>query len=207
METRAHKLTTAPPERTARVETSSAAEAELARLHESLRVAGASLWEYDGDTREMIRVDSGGDELFGLPIADWLDGERRRALRHPDDVDVSKRALARLFGGEAAQVEYETRVKDGTGGWRRLHHTATRAPEPGRPRLIRGFSIDVTARRLYIETMASILQNTNKILIDKSAANSGVVPYLPLQQLQPLQPTVASPPGPPPQAARCGGRR
>jgi membrane protease subunit HflK len=45
---------------------------------------------------------------------------------------------------------------------------------------------DVTARRLYIETMQSILASTSKIIIDKSASGSGVVPYLPLPQL--LQP-------------------
>jgi membrane protease subunit HflK len=42
---------------------------------------------------------------------------------------------------------------------------------------------DVTARRLYIETMQSILQHTSKIILDKAAASSGVVPYLPLPQL------------------------
>lgn len=44
-------------------------------------------------------------------------------------------------------------------------------------------SQDVTARRLYIETMENILKNTNKILIDKSASGSGVLPYLPLPAL------------------------
>jgi len=42
---------------------------------------------------------------------------------------------------------------------------------------------DVTARRLYIETLESILKNTKKILIDRSASASGVVPYLPLPGL------------------------
>lgn len=56
---------------------------------------------------------------------------------------------------------------------------------------------DVTARRLYIETMESVLKNTNKIILDKAAASSGVVPYLPLPALG-----TASPP---PQPAR-GGR-
>lgn len=42
---------------------------------------------------------------------------------------------------------------------------------------------DVTTRRLYIETMEEILKNANKIVIDKSAQGSGVVPYLPLPQL------------------------
>jgi modulator of FtsH protease HflK len=51
-------------------------------------------------------------------------------------------------------------------------------------------SQDVTARRLYIETMESILKSTGKILIDKSASGSGVVPYLPL-------PGLTAPPRPP----------
>ena len=42
---------------------------------------------------------------------------------------------------------------------------------------------DVTARRLYIETLENILKNTNKVLIDRSASGSGVLPYLPLPGL------------------------
>ncbi|HUH83259.1 MAG TPA: FtsH protease activity modulator HflK, partial [Stellaceae bacterium] len=45
---------------------------------------------------------------------------------------------------------------------------------------------DVTARRLYIETMETILKNANKIILDKGAAGSGVLPYLPLPALQSL---------------------
>lgn len=48
---------------------------------------------------------------------------------------------------------------------------------------------DVTARRLYIETMEDVLKDTNKILIDKSASGSGVVPYLPLPALNALRHT------------------
>jgi modulator of FtsH protease HflK len=44
---------------------------------------------------------------------------------------------------------------------------------------------DVTARRLYIETMEDILKGANKIILDKAAAASGVVPYLPLPGLHP----------------------
>ena len=43
---------------------------------------------------------------------------------------------------------------------------------------------DVTAQRLYLETMESVLKKINKIIIDKSAAGSGVVPYLPLPELK-----------------------
>jgi len=42
---------------------------------------------------------------------------------------------------------------------------------------------DVTTTRLYIETMQDILRGTNKIVIDRSAQSSGVIPYLPLPEL------------------------
>jgi modulator of FtsH protease HflK len=43
---------------------------------------------------------------------------------------------------------------------------------------------DVTAQRLYLETMEDILKNSKKIIIDKAAeGQSGVLPYLPLPNL------------------------
>jgi membrane protease subunit HflK len=44
---------------------------------------------------------------------------------------------------------------------------------------------DVTARRLYIETMEKILSGANKVILDKAAGTSGVLPYLPLPELRP----------------------
>ena len=55
---------------------------------------------------------------------------------------------------------------------------------------------DVTARRLYIETMESILRGTTKVLIDKAASTTGALPYLPLPAIQ----------GPPPAAPQSGAR-
>ena len=43
---------------------------------------------------------------------------------------------------------------------------------------------DVTARRLYIDTMQTILKSANKIILDRSASSSGVVPYLPLPEIK-----------------------
>ncbi len=43
-------------------------------------------------------------------------------------------------------------------------------------------SRDVTAQRLYLETMEEVLGNANKIIIDKDASKGGVVPYLPLPE-------------------------
>ena len=42
---------------------------------------------------------------------------------------------------------------------------------------------EVTRRRLHIETMERLFQGTDKIIIDADASGSGVVPYLPLNEL------------------------
>lgn len=56
---------------------------------------------------------------------------------------------------------------------------------------------DVTAKRMYLETMEEILRGSNKVIIDGNAQGAqGVVPYLPLHQLQPApqpQPAPAKP--------------
>lgn len=58
---------------------------------------------------------------------------------------------------------------------------------------------DVTARRLYLETMQDILRGSNKVIIDPSAqGEQGVVPYLPLPELRNR---------PAPAAAQQGGAR
>ncbi|HLZ64758.1 MAG TPA: FtsH protease activity modulator HflK [Aliidongia sp.] len=56
-------------------------------------------------------------------------------------------------------------------------------------------SKDVTAERLYLETMEDVLQNAHKVVIDKSA--QGVVPYLPLPALGDKPATSLLPPAPP----------
>lgn len=61
---------------------------------------------------------------------------------------------------------------------------------------------DVTTRRIYLETMREVLSNMDKILIDNSRGGSGVVPYLPLNELQRRG---ASSSAPPPSGAGTGG--
>jgi len=43
---------------------------------------------------------------------------------------------------------------------------------------------DITTRRLYIETMQDVLKNANKIILERAASGSGVVPYLPLPEVK-----------------------
>ncbi|HVM79074.1 MAG TPA: FtsH protease activity modulator HflK [Stellaceae bacterium] len=43
---------------------------------------------------------------------------------------------------------------------------------------------DITTRRLYIETIQDVLKNANKIILERGASGSGVVPYLPLPEIR-----------------------
>lgn len=44
-------------------------------------------------------------------------------------------------------------------------------------------SREVTRERMYLETMELVLKNARKVVVDPSASNHGVVPYLPLNSL------------------------
>ena len=50
---------------------------------------------------------------------------------------------------------------------------------------------DVTARRLYIDTIQTILKSANKIILDRAASSSGVLPYLPLPAIKGGNPPTA----------------
>jgi membrane protease subunit HflK len=65
---------------------------------------------------------------------------------------------------------------------------------------------DITAERLYIETMENVLRNASKVMVDKNGG-PGVVPYLPLPELKPGVRTVPPPPPAPVVSAPSGGTR
>jgi len=50
---------------------------------------------------------------------------------------------------------------------------------------------DITARRMYLETMQDILSKADKIIVDDKAKGPGVVPYLPLPEIQKRTPPAA----------------
>lgn len=56
-------------------------------------------------------------------------------------------------------------------------------------------SKDVTQKRLYIETMQQILQNSRKVIVGDNRGAPAVLPYLPLEQPKPSR-TASQPPQP-----------
>ena len=65
---------------------------------------------------------------------------------------------------------------------------------------------DITAERLYIETMENVLRSASKVMVDKNGG-PGVVPYLPLPELRPGVRPAAPPAAAPAVTAPTGGTR
>lgn len=53
----------------------------------------------------------------------------------------------------------------------------------------------VTRQRIFLETLERVFGNNNKIIIDQKQGGSGVIPYLPLDQLRSQVPSVPRPRG------------
>jgi membrane protease subunit HflK len=68
-------------------------------------------------------------------------------------------------------------------------------------------SEDVTAERLYIETIEEILKNSNKVILDRALeGQNGILPYLPLPGLPAFTPPAASAPATPLASPSAGSR-
>ena len=65
---------------------------------------------------------------------------------------------------------------------------------------------DITAERLYLETMESVMRSASKVMIDKNGG-PGVVPYLPLPEVKPGARPAPPPPAAPVVSTPTGGTR
>ncbi|MEO1607946.1 MAG: FtsH protease activity modulator HflK [Pseudomonadota bacterium] len=74
-----------------------------------------------------------------------------------------------LQGAEAYRQQTVAEAKGQAARFEKIYEEYKKAP-------------DVTRRRLFLETMERVLRGTDKIILD-NAAGSGVVPYLPLNEL------------------------
>ncbi len=56
---------------------------------------------------------------------------------------------------------------------------------------------DVTERRLYMDSVDELLRKSSRVIVDASGkAMSGIVPYLPMNEMKPSAPAIAPPPAP-----------
>lgn len=119
-------------------------EARLRALLESTR---AIPWEASAKTWEFTYVGPQAVELLGYPIERWYERDFWASHIHPDD-----REGAVAYCAEASRqfkdYDFEYRMIDASGNAVWLHDVVSVGSVNGVPEFLRGFMIDITARKL-----------------------------------------------------------
>ena len=117
------------------------------------------------------------------PVADAFDEVQRAEQDEDRFVEEANRDSNRLLGaarGQAAQIREDAQayanrvVQEAEGEAQRfisVYEQYRLAPE-------------VTRKRLFLETMEEVLRAADKTILESDASGTGVVPYLPLNELQ-----------------------
>jgi modulator of FtsH protease HflK len=126
---------------------------------------------------QLQKVDPPGEVIDAFRDVQRAQADRERAQNEAEtfanDILPRARGEAERLVQEAQAYRQEV-VADAQGDAQRflaVYNEYAKAP-------------DVTTRRLYLETMEQVLRDMNKVVIDKAASSSGVVPYLPLPELE-----------------------
>jgi PAS domain S-box-containing protein len=131
---------------TERVEAEEALARSEQRLHEAERLAGVGSWEYDIRANTLIGS-PGIERIFDLTPGTALDLESFLAFTHADDRERVRCEMAATVR-ERRECELEYRIVRPDGSVRALQMGGeVVCDESGSPLLLRGATLDVTARR------------------------------------------------------------
>ncbi|MBI5772019.1 MAG: PAS domain S-box protein [Verrucomicrobia bacterium] len=114
---------------------------------ELVRTIDGIVWEADAATRRFTFVSAQAERLLGFPIARWLDDQDFWADHiHPDDRDETVRhCAASASRGEDHQFDFRMIAADGRTVW--FHDAVTVVSDGGRPVMLRGVMVDITAAK------------------------------------------------------------
>ncbi|MES2315979.1 MAG: ATP-binding protein [Pseudomonadota bacterium] len=135
-------------------------ESEL-RLKEGMKAAGMVVWDWDLASDEVVFSDN-ASELFG---ATWSDIPTIWSAVDPGDLErlEAQRQAALAGNGSYSEVIRLFRPDNGQVVWLQVH--ATIVPDgDGKPRCIRGVSIDVSARKRAEESLREVSRHKDEFL-------------------------------------------
>ncbi|MEA3460756.1 MAG: PAS domain S-box protein [Bacteroidota bacterium] len=132
-------------------------------------------WWHWNDASKKIRLSEGLAKILGLTYTN--DGYSIGALDknvHPEDAELNKKLLHRLYTGEDDLYEVEYRVKDSAGKWQWYYNRGSviQKNEEGKPEVIGGISMDISGSFTRLLSMVQekdkfefIVRNTNEAII------------------------------------------
>lgn len=146
----------------------------LRRIEERFRVLLEKThilpWEADFPTARFTSVGAQAVSMLGYPIEDWYQPDFWPLHLHPDDRKRAVRAAAKLAKNrDNYELEYRMIAKDRREVW--FHSLVTVIREKGKPKTVRGFSIDVTASR---QTEAELRDLSGRLIAAQEEERSRV---------------------------------
>ncbi|WP_310600741.1 PAS domain S-box protein [Desulfobulbus sp.] len=137
------------------------------RLAHVVEAAMAGIWDWNIQTGELIYNERWA-EMAGYHLADQMamKTEAWRESVHPDDLPVLQKQLDELFAGARPlyDQEYRLRHRDGHWIWVQDWGRISEWSEEGKPLLMTGFHIDISARKLA-EAQLRDLSREQQILL------------------------------------------
>jgi PAS domain S-box-containing protein len=148
------------------------AEAALGESEQYMRLAadaaGLAMWAWDIPRNEAWSS-AVGRALFGFAPSDKLSVERFLQALHPQDREAVRQALAAALNGQGEyESEYRVVAPDGQVRW--MAGRGRVEFEGGRPRRLRGVSLDVTRRKQAEERFRAVVEAAPHAMIMADAA-------------------------------------
>ncbi len=126
---------------------------------------------------QMRKVDPPGSVIDAFRDVETADADRERMINQAETYrnDIIPRARGEaervVQEAEAYRGEIVARAQGEASRFSAVYDEYRRAK-------------DVTRKRIYLDTMEEVLRGVDKVLIDKSAQGSGVIPFLPLSEVK-----------------------
>ncbi len=121
-------------------------QADEIRRQRLLEVAGVIPWEADAQTWVFTYVGPQAKALLGYPPEQWYEKDFWVSKLHPEDRDFAVN-FCETSSKTLTEFEFDYRMiaADGRAVW--LHDVVNVVTESGTPRMLRGFMMEITARK------------------------------------------------------------
>lgn len=145
------------------------------RFMDLVNTTDGIVWEADAQTFAFTFVSQRAETLLGYPVDDWKTPGFWVDHLHPEDRGWAPQFCASCTGRlEAHRFEYRFIAANGQTVW--LEDIVTVTEENGRPALLRGLMVDITARK---EAESEVRSLTQRLTLATRAAQIGIWDFEP----------------------------
>ncbi|MBV9492255.1 MAG: PAS domain S-box protein [Verrucomicrobia bacterium] len=138
------------------------------RMHLAAEAANLALWTWDIPRDEVWSSDLGRG-LFGFTPSEKLSFERFLQVVHPQDREAVRQAVAKALNGDGEyESEFRVVLPDGQVRW--MAGRGRVEFQDGKPRRLRGVSLDITRRKQAEERFRLVVEAAPNAMIVADAA-------------------------------------